>query len=69
MPIVDLLWNKFDDLKRNEDGIIIYDERFKEITKNLLNHEKLDSKLYSTYDEFFNAVTNGLVRAEEKILL
>lgn len=61
MPIVDLLWNKFDNLKRNEDGTIVYDERFKEITKNLLNHESLDSALYHTYDEFFNAVTNGSV--------
>lgn len=61
MPIVHLLWNKFDNLKRNEDGTIVYDERFKEITKNLLNHESLDSTLYHTYDEFFNAVTNGTV--------
>ena len=61
MPIVDLLWNKFDNLKRNEDGTIIYDERFKEITENLLNNESLDSTMYHTYDEFFNAVTNGSV--------
>lgn len=61
MPIVDLLWYDFDKLKRNEDGTIIYDERFKEITKNFLNHESLDSALYHTYDEFFNAVTNGAV--------
>lgn len=61
MPIVDLLWYDFDKLKRNEDGTIMYDERFKEITKNLLNHESLDSALYRTYDEFFNAVTNGSV--------
>lgn len=61
MPIVDLLWNKFDNLKRNEDGTIVYDERFKEITENLLNNESLDSTMYHTYDEFFNAVTNGSV--------
>lgn len=61
MLIVDLLWYDFDKLKRNEDGTIVYDERFKEITKNLLNHENLDSALYRTYDEFFNAVTNGAV--------
>lgn len=61
MPIVDLLWNKFDNLKRNEDGTIIYDERFKEITENLLNNESLDSTMYHTYDEFFNAVTNDSV--------
>lgn len=61
MPIVDLLWYDFDKLKRNEDGTIMYDERFKEITKNLLNHESLDSALYRTYDEFFNAVTNEAV--------
>lgn len=61
MPIVDLLWYDFDKLKRNEDGTIVYDERFKEITKNLLNNESLDSTMYHTYDEFFNAVTNGSV--------
>lgn len=61
MPIINLLWYDFDKLKRNEDGTIIYDERFKEITKNLLNHESLDSALYRTYDEFFNAVTNEAV--------
>lgn len=61
MPIINLLWYDFDKLKRNEDGTIMYDERFKEITKNLLNHESLDSALYRTYDEFFNAVTNEAV--------
>lgn len=61
MPIVNLLWYDFDKLKRNEDGTIVYDERFKEITENLLNLENLDSALYRTYDEFFNAVTNGAV--------
>ena len=61
MPIVDLLWYDFDKLKRNEDGTIVYDERFKEITENLLSLENLDSALYHTYDEFFNAVTNGSV--------
>lgn len=66
MPIVHLLWNKFDNLKRNEDGTIVYDERFKEITKNLLNHESLDSTLYHTYDEFFNAVTNGSVSYDKQ---
>lgn len=61
MPIINLLWYDFDKLKRNEDGTIVYDERFKEITKNLLNHESFDSTMYNTYDEFFNAVTNGSV--------
>lgn len=61
MPIVDLLWYDFDKLKRNEDGTIVYDERFKEITENLLNLENLDSALYHTYDEFFNAITNEAV--------
>ncbi|MCM1363210.1 MAG: DEAD/DEAH box helicase family protein [Clostridiales bacterium] len=61
MPIINLLWYDFDKLKRNEDGTIVYDERFKEITKNLLNHESFDSTMYHTYDEFFNAVTNGSV--------
>lgn len=61
MPIINLLWYDFDKLKRNKDGTIMYDERFKEITKNLLNHENLDSTLYHTYDEFFNAITNGAV--------
>lgn len=61
MPIIDLLMNHFDKLKRDKNGTIVYDEQLKEITKNLLNHEILDSKMYSTYDEFFNAVTNGAV--------
>lgn len=61
MPIINILCYDFDKLKRNEDGTIVYDKRFKEITKNLLNHESLDSVLYRTYDEFFNAVTNGTV--------
>lgn len=51
----------FDELKRDENGTIVYDEQLKEITKNLLNLESLDSALYHTYDEFFNAVTNGAV--------
>ncbi len=61
MPIIDLLWNNFDKLKRNEDSTIVYDNQLKEITENLLNLESLDSTLYHTYDEFFNAVTNGTV--------
>lgn len=61
MPITDLLMSHFDELKRDEDGTIVYDEQLKEITKNLLNLESLDSTLYHTYDEFFNAVTNGAV--------
>lgn len=61
MPITDLLMSHFDKLKRDENGTIVYDEQLKEITKNLLNLESLDSALYHTYDEFFNAVTNGAV--------
>ncbi|MCM1231683.1 MAG: hypothetical protein NC489_16320 [Ruminococcus flavefaciens] len=59
--IIDLLWYNFDKLKRNEDGTIVYDKQLKEITKNLLKHKSLDSRLYSTYDEFFNALTNNSV--------
>lgn len=62
MPIIDLLKSHFDKLKRDENGTIIYDNQLKEISKNLLNHESLDSKVYSTYDEFFNAVTNEAVK-------
>lgn len=61
MPIVDLLMNYFDKLKRDENGTVVYDEQLKEISENLLNHENLDSKGYHTYGEFFNAVTNGTV--------
>lgn len=46
MPITDLLMSHFDELKRDEDGTIVYDEQLKEITKNLLNLESLDSTLY-----------------------
>lgn len=45
IPIVDLLLTYSDKLKRDENGTIIYDEQLKEITKNLLNHESLDSKM------------------------
>lgn len=61
MPIIELLMSHFDELKRDENGTIVYDEQLKEITKNLLNLESLDSALYHTYDEFLNAVTNGAV--------
>ena len=61
MPIVNLLRADFDKLKQNEDGTIVYDKQLKEIAKNLLNLENLDSTLYHTYDEFFNAVTNSTI--------
>ena len=61
MPISDLLYKYYNQLKRNKDGTIIYDKQFKEVTENLLNLECLDSSLYSTYDAFFHAVTNGSV--------
>lgn len=65
MPITSLLMRHFDKLKRDENGTVIYDERFKEITKNLLNHESLDSALYHTYDEFFNAVSNEIIKSNK----
>lgn len=61
MPISDLLCKYYNQLKRNKDGTIVYDKQFKEVTENLLNLECLDSSLYSTYDAFFHAVTNGSV--------
>lgn len=61
MPISDLLYKYYNQLKRNKDGTIVYDKQFKEVTKNLLNLECLDSSLYSTYDAFFHAVTKGLI--------
>ena len=61
MPISDLLCKFYNQLKRNKDGTIIYDKQFKEVTENLLDLECLDSSLYSTYDAFFHAVTNGSV--------
>lgn len=61
MPISDLLYKYYNQLKRNKDGTIVYDKRFKEVTENLLNLECLDSSLYSTYDAFFHAVTKGLI--------
>ena len=61
MPISDLLCKYYNQLKRNKDGTIVYDKQFKEVTENLLNFECLDSSLYSTYDAFFHAVTNGSV--------
>lgn len=65
MPIVDLLMNYFDKLKRDENGTVVYDEQLKEISENLLNHENLDSKMYRTYDEFLNAVTNETIESSK----
>lgn len=65
MPIIDFLISHFDKLKRDENGTIVYDEQLKEITKNLLNHESLDSKMYRTYDEFLNAVTNETIESSK----
>ena len=61
MLISNLLCKYYNQLKRNKDGTIVYDKQFKEVTENLLNLECLDSSLYSTYDAFFHAVTNGSV--------
>ena len=61
MLISDLLRKYYNQLKRNKDGTIVYDKQFKEVTENLLDLECLDSSLYSTYDAFFHAVTNGSV--------
>lgn len=61
MPISDLLYKYYNQLKRNKDGTIVYDKQFKEVTENFLNLECLDSSLYSTYDAFFHAVTKGLI--------
>lgn len=61
MPISDLLYKYYNQLKQNKDGTIVYDKQFKEVTENLLNLECLDSSLYSTYDAFFHAVTKGLI--------
>lgn len=59
MPISNLLLKYYNQLKRNKDGTIIYDEQFKEVTENFLKLECLYSSLYDTYDAFFQAVTNG----------
>ena len=59
MPISDLLCKFYNQLKRNKDGTIVYDKQFKEVMENFWKLERLDSSLYSTYDAFFHAVTNG----------
>lgn len=61
MPISDLLCKFYNQLKRNKDGTIVYDKQFKEVMENFWKLEHLDSSLYSTYDAFFHAVTNGSV--------
>lgn len=61
MPISNLLLKYYNQLRRNKDGTIIYDEQFKEVTENFLKLECLDSSLYDTYDAFFQVVTNGSV--------
>lgn len=61
MPITDILSENYDRFIRDENGDAVYDKPFKVIASNLLNYEWFDSTWYRTYDEFFNAVTNGTV--------
>ena len=41
-------------------------ERWKAISKHLLSHKKLQSKNYSSYPEFLNAVTNRDVTVNQQ---
>lgn len=61
MPISDSLCKFYNQLKQNKDGTIVYDKQFKEVMENFWKLERLDSSLYSIYDAFFHAVTNGSV--------
>lgn len=61
MPITDILSENYDRFISDENGDAVYDKPSKVIAYNLLNYEWLDSTGYRTYDEFFNAVTNGTV--------
>lgn len=67
MPITDILSENYDRFIRDENGDAVYDKPFKVIAQNLLNYEWLDSRGYRTYDEFFNAVTNGTVGSNNDV--
>lgn len=67
MPITDILSENYDRFIRDENGDAVYDRPFKVIARNLLNYEWLDSTGYRTYDEFFNAVTNGTVGSNNDV--
>ena len=56
LPIETILMQDFDSLKRDENGSIVYDKRLGEVADNLLNHQRMDSTGFSTYDEYFNAM-------------
>lgn len=67
MPITDILSENYDRFIRDENGDAVYDKPSKVIAYNLLNYEWLDSTGYRTYDEFFNAVTNGTVGSNNDV--
>lgn len=67
MPITDILSENYDRFIRDENGDAVYDKQLKVIAPNLLNYEWLDSTGYRTYDEFFNAVTNGTVGSNNDV--
>ena len=55
-PIEQLLMWKYDQLKRDENGSVVYEKRLSQIADNVLEHPALNSSVYQTYDEFMNAL-------------
>lgn len=68
MPIINLIRNEYDELRRDEDNVIVYEDgKLGQIADNLLKHEVLDSKSFNTYDEFINSVSNKFTGGNLKI--
>lgn len=55
-PIEMLLMQEYDQLKRNENGTVVYEKQLPQVADNLLRHPALDSSEYQTYDAFMNAL-------------
>ena len=55
-PIEQLLIQDYDQLKRDENGSVVYEKRLTQVADNLLCHPVLDSSEYQTYDAFMNAL-------------
>ncbi len=60
LSIKQILMQDYDNLKRDGNGTILYDERLKKVAENLLNERTVDSRRYWTYDEFFNALLDNM---------
>ena len=55
-PIERLLIQEYDQLKRDENGTVVYEKRLANVADNLLGHPALNSYEYQTYHAFMNAL-------------